>query len=64
MRTARKVMITEFGAPENMQVVTVQLPDPAANEVQIRQTAIGLNFIDIYQRKGGLSAATAHGIGP
>ena len=63
MRTARKVMITEFGAPENMQVVTVQLPDPAANEVQIRQTAIGLNFIDIYQRKGVYPLPLPTGLG-
>ena len=63
MRTAREVMITEFGAPENMQVVTVQLPDPAANEVQIRQTAIGLNFIDIYQRKGVYPLPLPTGLG-
>jgi NADPH2:quinone reductase len=56
-------MITEFGAPENMQVVTVQLPDPAANEVQIRQTAIGLNFIDIYQRKGVYPLPLPTGLG-
>lgn len=52
MKTAQKVMITEFGAPENMKLVTVELSAPAAGEVQLRQTAIGLNFIDIYQRKG------------
>ena len=63
MRTAREAMITEFGAPENMQVVTVQLPDPAANEVQIRQTAIGLNFIDIYQRKGVYPLPLPTGLG-
>ena len=63
MRTARKVMITEFGAPENMQVVAVELPEPAANEVQVRQTAIGLNFIDIYQRKGVYPLPLPTGLG-
>lgn len=63
MRTARKVLITEFGAAENMQVVTVELPDPAATEVQIRQTAIGLNFIDIYQRKGVYPLPLPTGLG-
>jgi len=52
MKTARKVIITEFGAPQVMTLQNVDLPAPAANEVQLRQTAIGFNFIDIYQRKG------------
>ena len=52
MKTARKVIITEFGAPEVMVLKTVELPAPSANEVQLRQTAIGFNFIDVYQRKG------------
>jgi NADPH2:quinone reductase len=52
METARKVIITEFGAPQVMTLQRVDLPSPAANEVQLRQTAIGFNFIDIYQRKG------------
>ncbi len=28
------------------------LPPPDAGQIQVRQTAIGLNFIDIYQRRG------------
>jgi NADPH2:quinone reductase len=52
MKTARKVIITEFGAPQVMTLQRVDLPAPAAHEVQLRQTAIGFNFIDIYQRKG------------
>jgi NADPH2:quinone reductase len=35
-----------------MIVATVELPLPAAGEVQLRQTAIGFNFIDVYQRRG------------
>ena len=31
---------------------SVDLPDPAPTEVRLRHTAIGLNFIDIYQRTG------------
>lgn len=52
MKAVRQVIITEFGAPENMKLVSVELPAPAAGEVQLRQTAIGFNFIDVYQRKG------------
>lgn len=35
-----------------MRVATVELPLPAVGEVQLRQTAIGFNFIDVYQRRG------------
>ena len=40
------------GGVEQFEVVEVELPPPAANEIRIRQTAIGVNFVDIYQRSG------------
>ena len=52
MKMVRKVVITSFGEAENMKVVLEPLQAPEAGEVQLRQTAIGFNFIDIYQRKG------------
>lgn len=52
MKTARTVRIEEYGGPEKMSVITVELPPPATGEVQLRQTAIGFNFIDVYQRRG------------
>lgn len=63
MKTARKVIITEFGAPENMKLVATDLPAPAAGEIQLKQTAIGLNFIDIYQRKGVYPLPLPTGLG-
>lgn len=48
----RAVLVSEFGPPSVMKIVTEELPPPDANEVQVRHTAIGFNFIDIYQRKG------------
>ncbi|MDD5284750.1 MAG: quinone oxidoreductase [Desulfuromonadaceae bacterium] len=52
MKMARTVMITEYGGPEKMSVATAGISAPATGEVQLRQTAIGFNFIDVYQRKG------------
>jgi NADPH2:quinone reductase len=52
MKTARTVTIKEYGGPEKMSVVKLELPRPAPGEVQLRQTAIGFNYIDVYQRKG------------
>jgi NADPH2:quinone reductase len=63
MKTARKVIITEFGAPETMKIVSVELPSPAAGEVRLRQTALGFNFIDVYQRKGVYPLPLPTGLG-
>ncbi|KQO56585.1 quinone oxidoreductase [Methylobacterium sp. Leaf86] len=52
MVTRRVVKLTEFGSPQVLSIATEELPPPMADEVRIRQTAIGFNFIDIYQRKG------------
>jgi NADPH2:quinone reductase len=41
-----------IGGPEVLTLVDVDVPPPGAGEVQIRQTVIGVNFIDIYHRLG------------
>ena len=46
------IHIHRHGDPSVLELVQVELRAPAPGEVQIRQTAIGLNFADIYQRKG------------
>ncbi|RMD95751.1 MAG: quinone oxidoreductase [Alphaproteobacteria bacterium] len=48
----RAVVIEEQGPPEVMKLVEVEVPPPGPGEVQIEQTAIGLNFMDVYQRSG------------
>ena len=52
MTAAQMVRIHAFGGPEVLSLETVDLPAPGAGEVQVRQTAIGFNYIDIYQRTG------------
>ena len=63
MKMVRKVIITSFGEAENMKVVSEPLNEPATGEVQLRQTAIGFNFIDIYQRKGVYPLPLPTGLG-
>lgn len=46
------IHIHRHGGPDVLTAVEVDVPPPARGEVQIRQTAIGLNFADIYQRRG------------
>lgn len=52
MTLARTIRLTEFGAPEVMRLVNIDLPDPGPGQVRLRQTAIGFNFIDLFQRAG------------
>ena len=40
------------GGAEQLELAQAELPPPAADEIRLRQTAIGVNFIDIYQRMG------------
>ncbi|RZV99308.1 MAG: quinone oxidoreductase [Rhodobacteraceae bacterium] len=49
---ARRIIMKQTGAPDVMQIEDVDLPPPGESEVQIGQTAIGLNYMDIYQRSG------------
>lgn len=63
MRTARKVSIAEFGSADKMKLETIELPAPAPGEVQLRQSAIGFNFIDVYQRKGVYPLPLPTGLG-
>jgi len=52
------------GAPDQLELAKIDLPAPAADEVRIRQTAIGVNSIDIYHRLGlyPLPAAAIPGV--
>jgi len=49
---AQRIIMNETGAPDVMQIEEFDLPSPGEGEVQIRQTAIGLNYMDVYQRSG------------
>jgi NADPH2:quinone reductase len=48
----RAIRIHETGGPEVMLLEDVDVGAPGAGEVQVRHTAIGLNFIDVYDRSG------------
>ena len=46
------IQIRQNGGPEEMQLVEVDVGQPGPGEVRIAHRAIGLNFIDVYQRTG------------
>jgi len=49
---AKAIFIDAHGGPAVFSCRKHELPPPSAGELRVRHTAIGLNFIDIYQRKG------------
>lgn len=63
MTMSRAVRIREFGPPEVMRIEPVDLPDPAPGEARVRQSAIGFNFIDVYQRSGVYPLPLPTGLG-
>lgn len=46
------IQFHRVGAPEVLEWASHALPNPAAGEVRLRHTAIGLNYIDTYHRSG------------
>jgi NADPH2:quinone reductase len=53
----KAVRIHANGGPEALRYEDVALPPPGADEVRVRQSAIGLNFSDINVRRGGFYIA-------
>lgn len=49
---AHAIRIHEHGGPDALRWDEVEVPAPAAGEAQVRQRAVGLNFIDVYHRTG------------
>ena len=48
----RVVQIRQNGGPEVLELMEQTVPAPAAGEVLLQHRAVGLNFIDVYQRSG------------
>jgi NADPH:quinone reductase len=51
-QTSRAIRIDRPGGPEELKLVEVQVGEPKAGEIRIRHKAVGLNYIDVYQRSG------------
>jgi NADPH:quinone reductase len=50
--TSRAIQIDRHGGPEQLKLVQVSVGEPGPGEIRIRHHAVGLNFIDVYQRSG------------
>ncbi|XP_047055266.1 quinone oxidoreductase-like [Lolium rigidum] len=48
----KAIRVHELGGPEAMRWEEVEVGEPKDGEIRVKNTAIGVNFIDVYFRKG------------
>ena len=60
---ARAIRIHAHGGPEVLRLEEVTVGSPKAKQLRIRQTAIGINFIDTYERTGLYPLKLPSGLG-
>ncbi|MEP9398918.1 zinc-binding dehydrogenase [Mesorhizobium sp. KR2-14] len=58
----KAIVVERHGGPEVLQFREIELPAPGHGEVQVRHTAIGVNFIDVYCRTGYFKLLTPPGV--
>jgi NADPH:quinone reductase len=60
---AMAIRFSEHGGPEVLRIEDLDLGRPEPDEAQVRQTAIGLNYIDVYDRTGLYPGELPSGLG-
>lgn len=63
MTNAHAVSIKQQGAPEEMMVEQIDIAAPGPGQVLIEQSAIGLNYQDVYHRSGFYPLTLPSGLG-
>lgn len=53
---ARAIVLREHGGPEVLRPETMEVGRPGPSQVRLRQTAIGVNYHDVYIRDGSYAA--------
>jgi NADPH2:quinone reductase len=48
----RAIRVHDYGGPEVLKWEEVEVGPPGPGEVRLKQTAVGLNYIDVYSRTG------------
>ena len=59
----RAIRFEKTGGPEVLELVEVEVPSPGPGQVLIRHEAIGINFIETYQRSGLYPMKLPSGLG-
>jgi NADPH:quinone reductase-like Zn-dependent oxidoreductase/uncharacterized protein YndB with AHSA1/START domain len=58
---SRRIVVKHYGGPEQLALEDADCPAPGPGEVRIRQRAIGVNYIDVYLRRGWIAPMMAEG---
>ncbi len=56
------IVLRQHGGPETLRTEPIDIGTPGPGEIRLRQTAIGVNFHDIYVRSGLYASLTLPGI--
>ena len=59
----KAIRVARTGGPEVLELVELPTPRPSAGEALVRVEAAGVNFIDVYQRKGAYARDTPFVLG-
>ncbi|TDR72515.1 quinone oxidoreductase family protein [Paludibacterium purpuratum] len=59
----KAIRFEQPGGPEVLRLIDVELDAPGTGQVRLRHTAIGINFIDTYQRSGLYPLPLPSGLG-
>lgn len=59
----RAIRLRQYGGPEVLQLEEFDPGPPGRGEIQVRHTAIGLNYIDVYDRTGLYPMTLPGGLG-
>lgn len=59
----RAIRFARTGGPEVLELVEVETPRPGPGQILVRHQAIGINFIDTYQRSGLYPMKLPSGLG-
>jgi NADPH2:quinone reductase len=63
LKMALTAIIEEHGGPEQFKMMDLDVGEPGKGEVRIAHKAVGLNFIDVYQRTGLYPMQLPHPMG-
>lgn len=59
---AQAIVLREYGGPEVLRLESVEVGAPGPGQLRLRQTAVGVNFHDIYVRSGAYQTLKPPGV--
>ena len=59
MKPMRAVQIAQYGGTEQLSLNLVGKPDPGPGEIRVKIAFAGVNFMDIYTRRGAYAGSSS-----